>query len=638
MRIVPVFLLCCSVVFGAPTLTLVADGSNDRLTPRSGDAYDLLVTVDPGAVGMAVDGLIVSATSDGADFGAPVLPPPDEKGIYGASFTVRIPMTVTADDSFSVSATLKGKDGKGTPVTLESKADIFALPAADNGGMMGGGFGDPEGTLKLKSARFKTEPAKAGKRNTLVVELELTGVKYHVYGTQAKAEDGIKMAAGLLPNGPELGWLDRGNIIPAGKQFHGTFTMELPITPLHVGKNETRLRLLWQACTNEFCLDTKIAYAPISFEVAEGDGGPIEDPAGGIASGQAAEDKSGIAFQNIWVLFLAAVAAGLFALLMPCTYPLIPITISFFTKQAEQRDGKVTGLALAYGGGIIAVFAGIGAIVGLTAVTDAHVTSFATNPFVNGVFALLFLVFGLSLVGLYEIRLPTAFDDFAMKAGSGGGYLSVFAMGTTLVITSFTCTAPFIGSLLAFASQSGDWMRVTACMGVFGLTMAIPFVLLSLSPKALQNLPRSGIWMKHLKVVLGIVELGLVLKFVSNIDLGIGTRLIHRELFLVLWTLSFFISALYLMDLPALFSKSQKWTMSKGGAAAIVLLLGITVFLSAGFDGTPLRSKYIEAFLPNWEPPYDKEFIAVVKEDYDEGLRIAKEHHAPILLHFTGFQ
>jgi cytochrome c biogenesis protein CcdA len=637
LRILPVLLLCCSVLLGAPTLTIVSDGNSDSMIPRAGDQLDLLVTVDPGTDGLAVKGLSFTAASEGGEFGSAILPPPDEEGVYGAPFLVRIPMNVIAGDSFAVTVTAKGTDGKGKAHAIESTEEIFALPALGGGGLMDPGFEEKTGILKLKGARFKTTPAKAGKRNTLVVQLELTGLDYHVYGTTADPKDGIKMAATLLPNGPERAWLDRGRIIPTGEKFHGTFEMELPITPIRVGKNETRLRLVWQACTNVFCEETKVAYAPISFDVVEGDGGPIEDPAGGYASGQAVDEK--FASESIWLLFLAAIAAGLFALLMPCTYPLIPITISFFTKQAEARDGKVTGLALAYGGGIVAVFAGIGAVVGLTAVTDAHVTDFATNPWVNAVFALLFLVFGLSLVGLYEIRLPTWFDNVAMKAGTGGGYLSVFAMGTTLVITSFTCTAPFIGSLLAFASQSGDWLRVTACMAVFGLTMAIPFVFLSLSPKALQNLPRSGIWMKHLKVVLGIIELGLVLKFVSNIDLAIGKQIIGRETFLAIWGLSFLLSALYLMDLPALFSKSRVWTMSKGGAVSIILLLAITVFLYSGLNGALLKSSNLEAFLPPaTEARYAKKFVAVVKEDYDEGVRIAGENNAPILLHFTGFQ
>jgi len=639
LRIALLLLLLCVAGLAEPTVTVNADGADDAVTPKSGDQLDLIVAITPDSAGVALDGLRVEAASSGATFEAAILPPPDEEGIYGAPFTVRIPMKVTAGDTYAVAVTVSGKDGKGKTVSVNSKAELFALEGAGGTGIgPGPGFGEEkEGVIKLLGARLKTSPAKAGKRNVLVLDLELTGEEYHVYGTEAPAKDGIKMNAGLLPNGSDRGWLDTGTVIPAGKQFHGKFEVELPITPTRVGKHETRVRLLWQACTNQICIDTALAYPTVSFDVVEGDGGPIEDPTGGVASGQVA-GKADVGTQSLWLLFLGAIGAGLFALLMPCTYPLIPITISFFTKQAEQRDGKVLGLALAYGFGIVAVFAGIGAVVGLTTVTGKDVLDFATNPWVNGVFALLFLIFGLSLVGLYEIRLPRAFDDLAMKTGGGGGYLSVFAMGTTLVITSFTCTAPFIGTLLVYATQSGDWVRVTACMGMFGLTMAIPFVFLALSPRALQNLPRSGIWMKHLKVVLGIIELGLVLKFVSNIDFAFGTGLIRRDLFIVLFGGSFFLAALYLIDLPALFSKERRWSIGKGTVIAILVLGSIGGYFYSGLGGTPLSNDKVEAFLPRWKAVYDKTFRAVVKDDYEAGIKKALELGAPVFLHFTGYQ
>jgi len=640
LRIALLLLLCSAPLLAAPGVSLDTDGSDDGYSPRSGTTIDLLVTIDPGPAGLRADELKIKLTATGANFEPAILPPVDEpeSGLYRSPFTVRVPMGVTAGEAFKVKAEISGKNEAGDAIQLSGEGDVYAISAL-GGAMVVPGFDEP-GLLKLKKASLKTLPAKAGKRNRLVLELELTGTEYHVYGSGADASIGIPMQAGLVPNGAQRAWLDRGQITPPGMEFHGTFTVELPITPTREGKVETRLRLLWQACDASSCLETQVIYLPVSFEVAAGDGSPIEDPESGVASGQAAADEEGLAGKSIWVLFGLAFLAGLLALAMPCTYPLIPITISFFTKQGEARDGKVVGLALAYGGGIVAVFAGIGAIVGLTTVSGEDILDIATNAWVNGLFAALFLVFGLSLIGLFEIRLPRAFDDLAMKAGGGGGYMSVFAMGTTLVITSFTCTAPFIGSLLVYAAASGDWMRVTMTMGMFGLTMAVPFVILSLSPKALQSMPRSGIWMKHLKVVLGIVELGLVLKFLSNVDLAIGTRWIHRELFLGLWALSFLAAGVYLMDLPALFSKERKWEMGKGTAIAIIFFLGVTGFLSTGLNGEPFprSAKYLEAFLPNWTPAYDKTFVAVVYEDYDKGIALAQEKDVPVFLHFTGFQ
>jgi len=215
-------------------------------------------------------------------------------------------------------------------------------------------------------------------------------------------------------------------------------------------------------------------------------------------------------------------------------------------------------------------------------------------------------------------------------------------MGATLVITSFTCTAPFVGTLLAYATQTGDWRKVTLVMAVFGLTMAIPFVFLSLSPKAIQKLPKSGIWMKHLKVTLGILELGLMLKFLSNVDLSIGTNMIGRELFIVLWGSSFLIAALYLLGVFDLL-RGAKWSVGIGAWISSLILLGVTVMLAAGLGGKPLVSSDLEAFLPR--PPTDEiddygtAFAAVVKEDYEKGLRVAQELGGkPVFEHYTGFQ
>lgn len=626
-------LLLATLGWAQPTLKLELDAG---VPAKEGGSIDLLVTVDPGPEGARVDGLTVEVETAGAQLKSAILPPPDTEGVYRAPFVVRVPMVIGTGEPFDATATVKGSHADGKALEASGKTKIYASPATATGGM---GFPseEPNGILKIEKAYLKKTPARVGKLNTLVLELELTGTDYHVYGEATRNDPkalGQPMVAEILPNGPEAEFLGVGVFTPPDKQYHGRFRIEIPVTPLKQGKTATRLMLSWTACDPNMCFDPEIAYATVSWEAVEGDG-TIEDP---MAGAVAAQDEGGVAGQSLMLLFFGAIVAGLVALAMPCTYPLIPITISFFTKQGEQREGKTTGLALAYGAGIVFCFASIGAVVGLGVVTGEQVLDIATNPWVNGLFALLFLYFGLSLVGLYEINLPSFVQNFAAKAGGGGGYTSVFAMGATLVITSFTCTAPFVGALLVYAAASGDWTRVTAAMGVFGLTMAIPFVLLSLSPKAMSTLPRSGIWMKHLKVVLGIVELGLVLKFLSNIDMGIGTRLIYRELFLLLWGASFLISALYLMDLPALFNKQRKWTMGAGTATAVIFLLSVTVFLYSGLGGKPLPNKYIEAFLPNWNPPYDKNFQAVIYEDYEKGIAKAQELGVPVFLHFTGFQ
>jgi thiol:disulfide interchange protein len=226
---------------------------------------------------------------------------------------------------------------------------------------------------------------------------------------------------------------------------------------------------------------------------------------------------------------LLAVGAGLLALVMPCTYPMIPITISFFTKQGEARGGKVLPLAIAYGAGIIAIFVLIGVIVGPV------IIEFAVHPVTNLLIAVLFIAFSLVLFGVWNLQPPRFLMNLAGKASSQGGFLGVFLMGATLVVTSFTCTAPFVGSLLSLGASGGDIGRVALGMGVFGATMAVPFVLLSLVPGALTSMPKSGEWMHTIKVFLGFLELAAALKFLSNADLAWRWDSLPRELFLYLW-------------------------------------------------------------------------------------------------------
>lgn len=561
---------------------------------------DLLVTVDPKGGRIDAEGLQATGKSPGGvAFGRPILPPADRDGAYTKPFVVRLPAKASTAGDHQVEVTLTGKDLK-----LTAKGEISAAA---------GTRGHVTAKLALK------EPAVAGKPNAVVVTGDVID-GYHVYGAQV--EIGIPITATLLPAPGARGaalWTGGGEAQPDGDELHH-FTFEIPFTPLRAGRVDLRALLTWQACTPMTCDPNEMAYLPLSFEAAPGDG-------------EVVVEKKGLESKGLLELILLAIGGGLFALAMPCTYPLIPITISFFTKQAEQRHGKVTGLALAYGAGIVVIFTLVGVVFG------EPIIEFATLWWVNLLFALLFLVFGLSLIGLFDIRLPGFFSDIAAKASGTGGYLSVFAMGATLVITSFTCTAPIVGLVLVWAAQGGSLWKIGFTMAIFGLTMAVPFVFLSLSPKAIQKMPRSGEWMQTIKVTLGIVELGLVLKFLSNIDLAIGTYLIDRELFLALWGTSFFAAGLYLLGAFDLVRPGVKWTVGKGRAAFGVGLVAVTLYLGSGLDGTRL-GKNLEAFLPilpERDLEYTDAFLAVVKEDYETGVAKATELGAPIFLDFTGF-
>ena len=331
---------------------------------------------------------------------------------------------------------------------------------------------------------------------------------------------------------------------------------------------------------------------------------------------------------SLWQFLVFAFGAGLLTLLMPCTYPMIPITISFFTKQAEARDGKVLPLSAAYGAGIVLIFVLIGVIIGPFII--AFAVHWATNLLIGG----MFVFFALSLFGFYEIQPPKFMLNAAGKATMRGGYVGVFLMGATLVVTSFTCTAPFVGTLLSVGASTGgtDLVRVALGMGVFGLTMAIPFVLLSLLPGKVKQMPKSGMWMKTLKVTLGFVELAAALKFLSNVDLALGWYIFPKEIFLGLWIVIFLTASIYLMGL---FTKTKGITV--GRRLVSIMFLALAAYWTAGLFGAVEFDKNTVAFIPPYGFAGETTHDALVKDDYLAALARAKEEKKLVLVNFTGF-
>ncbi len=337
--------------------------------------------------------------------------------------------------------------------------------------------------------------------------------------------------------------------------------------------------------------------------------------------------------KSLLFFLLAAIAGGLFALVMPCTYPMIPITISFFTKQADKRGGNALSLSLAYGAGIVLIFVLIGVVFG------SLIIPFATHPLTNLVIGLAFVYFALVLFGVVNMQPPAFLMNIAGSASARGGYVGVFLMGATLVVTSFTCTAPFVGSLLSFGASDGDLVRVALGMTVFGLTMAVPFVLLSLVPARLKAMPRSGEWMNTVKVFMGFVEIAAALKFFSNSDLVWNWQVFSRELFLLLWGLIFVAAALYLLGVFARGGvRPGRRRLTSG---ALTLLLALYCFW--GMSGKKLDF-VMTAIAPNysggklgwsWYSPGGS--WTIVKDDYDAALAQAAREGKLLFINFTGF-
>jgi cytochrome c biogenesis protein CcdA len=344
---------------------------------------------------------------------------------------------------------------------------------------------------------------------------------------------------------------------------------------------------------------------------------------------------------------LSAFLWGLFSLLMPCTYPMIPITISYFTKQASARQTSILPLSLTYGAGIVLIYIAIGVLVGPVVIKFA--THWATNLIIGG----FFVVFALSLFGLILLQPPQFLLQAAGKATRKGGYTGVFLMGATLVITSFTCTAPFVGSLLAAGASSLP--RVVMGMGVFGLTMAVPFVFLSLLPAKAKSLPKSGEWMHTLKVCLGFVELAAALKFISNADLVLHWGVISRELFYLWWAGIFLTCALYLFGILRLHEDDEPVVLEPGtpvrlhasvGSGRMVAGVAFMLFALYNLHGA-LGSK-LDWVMTVMAPPYStrvgggegeataSKSHVIVFDDLDAACARAASEGKLVLVNFTG--
>jgi len=365
-------------------------------------------------------------------------------------------------------------------------------------------------------------------------------------------------------------------------------------------------------------------------------------PPPGTASAPVEEDGQQ---SSLWLFLGSAVFWGLFTLLMPCTYPMIPITISYFTKQASQRQASTLPLSLAYGAGIVGIFVLIGILVG------PIVIAFAAHPVTNVIIGLLFLVFALTLFGVMNLQPPAFLLGLASSASQKGGYAGVFFMGATLVITSFTCTAPFVGALLGQGAGQGNIGRIALGMSVFGLTIAVPFVFLSMVPGKVKALPKSGEWMHTLKVWLGFVEVAAALKFLSNADLVWGWGILSRELFLWLWAAIFVLAAAYLF---AWIRLKDEYGAEEGATISPKRLVwGSSTLLFAVYCIYGATGGGMDQVMNALIPPYSNiariegsqaagaadtkaKTHVIVEDDFEAAVARAKAEKKLVLINFTG--
>ena len=357
---------------------------------------------------------------------------------------------------------------------------------------------------------------------------------------------------------------------------------------------------------------------------------PVTMPVSGTS------DMPDTADTSWWGILLFGFFGGLLALLTPCVWPMIPMTVSFFLKKSKSRS-KSVGDAIIYALSIIVIYLILG--IAITLIFGAgKLNEIATSAVFNLIFFGLLVVFAISFFGAFEITLPSRWSNAVdSKAESTTGIVSIFFMAFTLVLVSFSCTGPIIGTLLVEAASRGDILGPAVGMGGFALGLALPFGLFAFFPSMLKELPRSGSWLNTVKVVLGFVELILSLKFLSVADLAYGWRILDREIFLAIWIVLFILLGMYLLGKLRFSHDSPSEHTGVGRFFLAVVSLSFAVYLLPGMWGAPLKG--ISAFAP---PLYTQDFNLYGGEfrefhDYDEGMAYASETGKPVLLDFSGY-
>ena len=447
--------------------------------------------------------------------------------------------------------------------------------------------------------------------------------------------DSVRLTATI-----EKGW--HLNIIELGDGFYideyeGSFTETVAMADT--------ISVRYNACDDKMCT------APETWEyVTVGDKAKVEEAK--------AEEE-----QSIWWVFVMGLLGGLLAIFTPCVWPIIPMTVSFFIKRGGAAKGttnaQVVRDAILYGLSIVIIYVGLGLLVTLIFGASA-LNALSTNAIVNIIFFLILVLFAASFFGAFEITLPSSWSTaLNSKSGNTTGFLSILLMAFTLVIVSFSCTGPIIGTLLVEAAGKSLLAPAMGMLG-FAIALALPFSLFAMFPSVLKKLPKSGGWMNTFKVTLAFLELALALKFLSVADLAYGWHILDREVFVSLWIVIFSLLGCYLLGLisfPHDDDDHRKTSVPRLFLA--IISLAFAMYMVPGLWGAPLRA--ISAFAPpmttqDWVMTPGGQAIGlsgneamgeyktmsvhegqITFTDYDEGMAYAKEKDMPVFLDFNGF-
>ncbi len=362
--------------------------------------------------------------------------------------------------------------------------------------------------------------------------------------------------------------------------------------------------------------------------------GQLEEGCGGDGQSLSTTDKSLVA------IFIAGLLGGFVALLTPCVFPMIPMTVSFFTKRSGSRRKGIMN-AIIYALSIIGIYVSLGLFVTITFGSDA-LNDLSSNAFFNLSFFIIFVIFAISFFGAFEITLPSWMINKADSASDKGGLMGIFFMAFTLSLVSFSCTGPIIGTLLVEAAHGQSYLGPLVGMFGFSFALAVPFAIFALFPGWLNSLPKSGGWLNTVKVTLGFIELALAFKFLSNVDLAYHWGFLKRELFIAIWVVIAVLLGMYLLGKIKLSHDSDVPYISVGRLIVSIVVFSFALYLIPGIWGAPLR--LISGFPPpefykEWQTGKENECPHDLScfHDYNEGMAYAKAQNKPVMVDFTGW-